>query len=150
MAARKEIICHCHGLIGLSPEYSSPWEDVWISFKERPGRPRRRFGPTLLSKSHTSSELEFIRSLQEEHPDCDYSEEIGCAVAALKRLETEPRFVSREWDMFERRIPNIYTSAARINRAEAERMLDVYLDDLGVKGHKKYCWKLPRFVAIPV
>lgn len=150
MPKAKEIICHCHGLIGLSPDYKSPWEDVWISFKGKPGRKRYRFGPCLCSRANAESDLEFSRRMQEKHPEDDYSKEIGYAQTALEVLKTQERFVSREWNMFERRIPQIYTRADTINRAEAERMLDAYLVELGVTGPKKFKWKRPRFVAIPV
>jgi hypothetical protein len=34
---RKRIVAVCYGPIAFGPQYRSPWEDVWIRWKAKPG-----------------------------------------------------------------------------------------------------------------
>jgi hypothetical protein len=45
-------------------------------------------------------------------------------------------------------LANVYTARSWIDRAEAERMLDVYLGALAIKN-TVYKWKRPDFVCWP-
>ena len=48
---RKRIVAICYGPIAFGPQYRSPWEDVWIRWKAKPGRRLYYAAPTLFTNA---------------------------------------------------------------------------------------------------
>lgn len=143
---KKEILLDCHGPIAVSPKYESPWEDVWLTFKRRPNRVER-LGPCLVSRANLEWELQGHREYFAEHPKADWLHEtLAQEEAILARLREQPYVLE---PLSRPGIPNIYTRAASIDRAEAERMLAWYLAEAYDIREPKFRWKRPRVVIIP-
>ena len=53
----KEIKVNCRGQISISSKYESPWEDVWLSWKGKPGRKKYYSILRLSSKTECESKL---------------------------------------------------------------------------------------------
>jgi hypothetical protein len=140
--SKKHICAICHGLIAVGREYKSPWEDVWLRWKGRPGRVFKA-APCLVCRAELLADLEMARQGHAEHPEFNYDVDIQNYEALLATLEHAP-YARDDYEY-----PNIYTHAFGIDRAEAERMLAWFLEDkYGVKN-PKFIWKRPKTVVVP-
>lgn len=147
----KKIIVKCHGPISINSEYQSPWEDVWLSWTDKPRRTKYYCGPTLICKPTLESDLKISLECKKDYADNNYDlqngfdkeiEEYTNALAILEHIDIHI-------PIFNDDIPNIYTSKDYIDRQEAERMIaelmKVYgYDDIVCK------WKRSKFVIIPM
>lgn len=127
--------------IAVEPDWPQAWADVYVRFKVRPGRRELRFGPTLYSRP----ELRAWMALDRARGDL---RDIDRQVAVETRLDREGIVVSQVPDAPE--LPDVFTAADAITRAEANRMLAVLMREMGY-GRCKFAWRrLPRaFVITP-
>ena len=133
-SSKKKIRCTCYGPIACGKEYVSPWEDVWISWKER--RKTKRAALTVIGTEHTKSEYEMAQEHYEETGEAWWIDE------ASKNWPF-PRGI--EYFIFEGN--NIYCNKQYINRNTTEEMIAAFL---GMKiEHLKFEWKRPKFIIIP-
>ena len=143
-ANKKRVRVSCHEPIAVAPEYKQAWSDAYISFKSRPGRTVRHYGPTLCSRTDLERSLEIERSLIRANPKYVQDYKI--------RLETALRGIDEGGVYIERTddegLPTLYTSAEWIDRAEAERMLRVLMASLGYSS-VRFQWQKPDFVIHP-
>lgn len=138
MSKRKRVRVTCHSPFAVYPEAEEPWTDVWLAWKERPGRACRRAGPTLCGRSNLEWDMEATASCIEKHgpegfdEDRDYERRILAAIEAdgIATLDTE-------------NCPNIYTSRPYIDRAEAERMLAWWLARSHGIHNPRFDWRRP-------
>lgn len=164
--AKKRIRCICHGPIAAGPQYQSPWEDVWLRWKGKPGRKKYYAAPTLVCSAEIPVELESheqIRNREDVPPIAGlefspttkeeraswYREDDERLRAAQEALKTQPYHIDPTW-IQGRHLETIYTNAKGIDRAEAERMLTFYLREVfGVKN-PKFQWDRPRIIVQPI
>ena len=141
----KEIKVKCYGPITLSSNYESPWEDVWLSWKGKPGRKKYYLGPCLSSKTDAESEHEINLECQEKHPDIEWDEEIEKSRETLEVINNGEIYIDDNHST----IPNVYSPKEFINRKEAERMIVKLLETRGVKNIK--CnWLKPKMIIVPI
>lgn len=136
MSKRKHIQAICHGPIAFGQNYKSPWEDVWLRWKGKPGRKRYYLGPTLCCHAELVADLQMDEELQVKHPDCDWSEDIARHRASLALLEHDEFSFDADG-----KCPDIYTKAKGINRREAERMLAFMLERRFGIRNPKFDWR---------
>jgi hypothetical protein len=145
MKKPKKITVACTGPIAVSPKYESPWEDVWLSWKAKPGRKKYYLAPCLQGRIDAVQEHEINLECKEKYPEDDWDKEIENSKAVLEAMSLGKIYVADpESDM-----PAIYTPKDFIDRAEAEKMI-VHL--MGLHGVKniKCVWKKPEFIIIPM
>lgn len=108
-----------------------PWSGVSVSFIREPGGKTYEFEPTLVSRARLEQDLNFEQEYQRKHPEQDSS-------ATIERLEKIVEAFNDGGEFYidsespEDLIPEIYTSRAYIDQAEAERMLVHFLRTQGV------------------
>ena len=137
---RKRILAICYGPIAFGPHYRSPWEDVWIRWKAKPGRRLYYVAPTLICRAELLADLKRTRERHRKRPRL---QDITHDEAMLAALDVSPH-AADDYDP-----PNVYTRATGINRAEAERMLAFLLErQYGIK-HPKFEWKKTDFCITP-
>jgi hypothetical protein len=144
---RKHIQLRCHGPVAVSRRNESPWEDVWLRWRDRPGRPRR-LGPVLIGRLDLEEDIEFTKSLIESYPDTqEFRDELVEKELALREVQTGAFAVSgsAKDGSFA-----LYTPAEWITQREAERMIGWYLaTHHGIKN-PKFKWRRPKYVIIPM
>lgn len=118
---RKRVIAICYGPIAFGPHYKSPWEDVWLRWKGKPGRRCYHSAPTLIWRAELLADVKRHRERQKKRPKW-YADDIAHDEAMLYVLEDSPYAVD-DWNP-----PNVYTRAIGMDRAEAERMLAFLLE----------------------
>jgi hypothetical protein len=129
MPPRKRIDVEGWGPLAAGPHHPTTWDDVWISWKGRPGRPRTTLAPTLVGFDEFESQEAIARA------DPLYADEAAGHVRIRQQLETAPYVI----DDIEP--PNIYARKATIDRAEAERMLAFLLEQRYGIRNPKFRWK---------
>jgi hypothetical protein len=137
---RKRIVAVCYGPIAFGPQYRSPWEDVWIRWKAKPGRRLYYAAPTLICRAELLADLKRTRERHRKRPrlaDITHDE------AMLAALEVSPH-AADGCDP-----PNVYTRANGINRAEAERMLAFWLERRHGIKNPKFGWRKTDFWITP-
>lgn len=139
---RKHVMAICYGPIAFGPHYKSPWEDVWLRWKGKPGRRRYYTAPTLICRAELIADLERHRERQKKRPKL-YVTDIAHDEAILRALECSPHAVD-DWDP-----PNVCTRAIGIDRAEAERMLAFLLERRYGVLNPKFEWKRTDFCITP-
>lgn len=144
--SQKRIYCYCHGLLPLYPDVLSPWEDVWLRWKGKPGRTVYHAAPCLECHREVVFDLELHKKIREADPQRAgwYREDDAEYHAVLKALETNEFACSGEGAGL-----SIYTKEKGINRKLAERMMAWWLEkEHGIKN-PKFVWDRPEFVAAP-
>jgi hypothetical protein len=66
---RKRIVAVCYGPIAFGPQYRSPWEDVWIRWKAKPGRRLYYAAPTLICRAELLADLKWTRERNRLRPE---------------------------------------------------------------------------------
>ena len=141
--SKKTIRCQTHGLMGRYTSAPVAWEDIWISWKGKPGRTTYKASPCVIC----SAELEFdmwlhdkIRREQNE-PDwyLDEDENAREALATLERQEYAVMGVDASLQ--------IVTKAKGIDRKEAERMLAWYLLRYHRVRNPKFSWQRSEYLV---
>lgn len=131
---RKHVIAICYGPIAFGPRYKSPWEDVWLRWKGKPGRRCYYSAPTLVCRAELVADLARHRERRKKRPKSNPTD-IAYDEAILQALEDSPYAVD-DWDP-----PNVYTCAIGLDRAEAERMLAFLLEHRYGVMNPKFKWK---------
>lgn len=140
------ITIDCHEPMGRDQLARQPWSDVSVSFTAEPEGKICEFEPTLVARPALEQDISIKRELQREHPERDRT--------ALELLEKIIELFDNGAESFidskspEDRIPEIYTSRAYIDRAEAERMLVHFLRSLGVTD-VCFEWVRPDLISHP-
>jgi hypothetical protein len=154
---RKIVYVMSHGPLSFSNSVEIGWEDVWL--RTHSGRHPLKLAPCLVSREHLRSDLAMTEKIvgddtaQSQGAHIESAEELR---AVLRQLDERGYVIDREPKIMRRSghpgrefgLANVYTSRAWINRAEAERMIDVYLAALGIRN-ASYKWKGSRFFAWP-
>jgi len=71
MAKQKRIRCFGHGPIFAGPQYKSPWEDVWLRWKGKPGRTVYRAGPCLECSAEIQPDLDIHQQIRDRDDELD-------------------------------------------------------------------------------
>ena len=69
MAKQKRIRCFGHGPIFTGPQYKSPWEDVWLRWKGKPGRAVYHAAPCLQCSAEIQPELDLHQQIRDRDDD---------------------------------------------------------------------------------
>lgn len=141
---KKKVRVFCHEPIALDPTFQQIWADTHITFKSRPGRTVRAYGPTLCSRT----DLERDIMVSDSQAVLQGGEYLAVLKQTLRRLDEGERFVSPDVSGADEGVPAIYTAAEWIDRAEAERMLEFLMATLGYKD-VRFQWSRPKFVFSP-
>ena len=131
----------CFGPIAVSRNAKSIWEDVWISWKIKPGRKNyKRIAPQLFSRTELT---------RDEIPLDDY--EIAFNNKMLKRLETEDIVYDEDDRVAGSSIemPTIITGKVNVTKDETERMLRRYFSKKGFDNPIYFKWYRPKIIVIP-
>lgn len=128
----KKIKVSCCGPIAFSKKHQSPWEDVWLSWTEKPGRKKCSIAHTLIGRADLERTLEY---------DEDGTKELK---TALVHAKNGCYFVAPFENM-----SNVYTPKEFIDREEAERMISKVMKEYGFKSI--VCkWLRQKLLIIPV
>ncbi len=138
---KKCVLAICHGPIAFGRRYKSPWEDVWLQWKGKPGRRSYYSAPTLICRAELVAKLERHRS-RRKYADARKAD-IAHDEAMLLALDRSP-YVVDDWDP-----PNVYTRALGMDRAEAEGMLTFLLERRYRVRNPKFQWKKADFCITP-
>ena len=141
----KEIKVRCYGPIAVSKQYESPWEDVWLSWKGKPGRKKYYLGPCLKSRTECKSDLEINLDCQKDYPEHDWSDDIKRNKLALAAIKSGKIFIDDNYPT----IPDICSPKEFINRKEAEVMIGVVLKEMYDIKNIKCNWLKPNIIIIP-
>jgi hypothetical protein len=146
MAKQKRVRCFGHGPLNLGPHYTVGWEDVWLRWVSKPGKTIHRAGPCLMSRGDALGSLEEAKwtltqdDLMVKYGDI-YREDLEDCQAIVDRLNTERFVLDDHHASNDPMMPNIYTQADDIDRAEAERMLAWWLERVCGVTRPKFQWK---------
>jgi hypothetical protein len=137
---RKKVKVCCHGPLGVGKQYKSPWEDIWIYYKIRPGK-SHHFWFTFISYPDFRRGAAFNIECARDSTDADFSEEIAYDERIEKYLETNDfHFNETQGDFVVRQ--------NYIDREVVENLLDWYMKSKGYND-VKYKWKYPNIVVLP-
>src|SRR5512135_1502729 len=142
----KVVHCFGHDHLFVDAKCEQPWSVVWIRWTSKPGRKKRRFGPTLISKPDAQRDLDITEKCAAENPDLDYTEDLRRERALLAAISNgEDLYIDTEnWY-----VPTIATGKDGINRFEAERMLRHYLSTVHNIKLVRFKWHRPHIIVIP-
>lgn len=154
---RKIVVVKSHGPLSYSKTVAIGWEDVWLRLHL--GRRSLKLGPCLVSREHLRSDIAIAEKIAQKPSAStrELHEKQGEELRALLEkldasgyvVDHEPKTARRGADPgHDFALANVYTHAAWIDRAEAERMLTSYLAALGVRD-AVYKWKGSSFTAWP-
>jgi len=144
---RKRVLCVCYGPIAVGKQYRSPWEDVWLRWKGKPGRKVYRASLTLECAAEVVVDLQMHASIRSESPEMRkdwYQEEDTEYRRVLQILEAQP-YAAIEWPS----ASVIVTNAKGLDRDEAERMMAWYLSGTYGIVNPKFIWKRPKICVVP-
>lgn len=137
--AKKQVTVKCYGPIALSRENSSPWEDVFINYKTRPGKSHHHF-LTLWSYDNLLREWFYLELKRFKNNEIELSEDLIKCRSAKQALNSLNIYIDID--------NNIYTKKKCIDRTEADQMISAFMAKLGfLNVHMR--WKRPKFVVIP-
>jgi len=125
------ITLECHEPMGRDELVRQPWSDVSVSFIREPGGMTYEFEPTLVSRARLAQDLIFEQEYQRKHPEADSSATIARLAKIVEVFNNGAEFYV-DSESPEDRIPEIYTSNAYIDQAEAEKMLVHFLRTKGL------------------
>lgn len=136
MGRTKKIRCRCYGWIATTRSAKSPWEDVWLRWKGKPGRRTYTAAITLKCRAEVLVDQQYGRELQAEDPDSGFwPTNVAETERMLAALAKETYIVGPDADP-----TYIYTSANGIDRAEAERMLAFFFRQRHGIGSPQFKW----------
>lgn len=139
------ITIECYEPMGRDELFRQPWSDVSVSFIREPGGKTLEFEPTLVSRPRLEQDLVTERELQRKHPERDRSAMIELLEKIIGLFNNGTEFYV-DSESPEDTIPQIFTSQAYIDQAEAERMLVHFL---GTQGFTEvgFQWVWPDIIA---
>ncbi len=128
---RKRVYVCTHGPLGIVPGVQVGWEDVSLRLFIR--RSPIHLAPCLVSRTQLESDIEITS-------DPDLEELLACVDQC-------------GYHVVYRQLPpvlaDVYTRRSWIDKAEAERMFDMYLSTIGVR-RAVYKWKRTSITSWPV
>ena len=140
---RKKVLVICYGPVAIGKQYESPWEDLTIRYKTRPGKAINRW-LTCVSYNALLQDIEFEKELITEYPEHDesYTKVLLNLQDIVNKLEQNDIYCNEEDG-------DLYTKSENINRVECERMMNEFMK---IKGFSniKYVWKRPDFCIQPM
>jgi len=146
--SRKHVRCICHKPFAVVQyrEVGEPWADVWVRWRERPGRVKA-FGPTLMARADVVGEvekytwcIEHYQKTGDAHMEAFAREELPQAQALLQRLDAEGWIFDRDP---REGTPNLYTIRPWLTRATAEELLTKWLAAVHGVRQPKFEWDRP-------
>jgi hypothetical protein len=152
----KKVYIRSHGPLWW-PDQKVGWEDVWLRFHVR--RRTVYMAPCLVSREHLKSDIAIYTSIAND-PKAPtrlfHREAVKELEALLRQLDDQPVVVLQHQPGTKPRpdrdgygLAEVYTRQPWIDKAEAQRMLDVYLGAMGIRDCH-YKWKRPALVAMPI
>ena len=141
----KEIKVTCWGSIALSDKYKSYWEDVWLTWKGKPGRKKYYSILRLSSKTECESKLKIKLEYQKKYHYLDYINEIDVCEKILTSINNGQIYI----DYMYSNIPNVHSPKEFIDRKEAEVMIGVVLKEIYDIKNIKCNWLKPSIIIIP-
>lgn len=145
---KKKITIRCYGPVAVGKQYESPWEDVWIYWKGKPGKKKYCIALCLHSKTSLEKDHEINLELEKDHPG-EWKDEIQQTEKALETINKGEYYIDDLKDDLGGEIPNIYSPKEWLNREEAERMLSFILKLKGI-NNPKFIWRKPKIIVIPM
>ena len=141
----KEIKVTCWGSIALSDKYKSYWEDVWLTWKGKPGRKKYYSILRLSSKTECESKLKIKLEYQKKYHYLDYINEIDVCEKILTSINDGQIYI----DCIHSNIPKVHSPKEFIDRKEAEVMIGVVLKEMYDIKNIKCNWLKSNIVIIP-
>ena len=142
----KRITVTCYGPIAHDPRNESPWEDVWIRWRNRPGRPVYE-GPVLCTAAGLESDISINRECAKTHPELEWDAEYAELQTHLATVQADGYAHS---DGGRYNTPEIWTLRGSIDRGEAERMLAWHLLKRHGIRQPNFKWRRPRYFIGPI
>lgn len=142
----KKITVKCRGLLAVNKKYKVPWEDVYLSWIDKPGRTKYCLCPCLCSKKDLEYEHDIILKCMSRNPELDWSSDYNYSKSAIDQLKNNKIVVKNPFSKF----PDIYTELESIDRSEAEKMITKLMQMYGFNSNIKYKWKRPKIVVISI
>jgi hypothetical protein len=124
------VTIECNEPKGRDELARQPWSDVSVSFVDGPGGKTYEFEPTLVSRPRLERDLTFERESQRKDPARDRSATIELLEKIVDLFNNDAEFYVDSKSP-EDCTPEIYTSNAYIDQAEAEKMLVHFLGTRG-------------------
>ena len=138
----KQIKVRCYGPITVDPDYPSLWEDVYLSWTQKPGRKRMEIAPCLVSKTDLISDLLTHKNMQEDGA-ADFSEDIERLEKALSTIENGHYYIYDK----DNPLTDMCTPKEYIDKKEAEKMIRLIMIEYGY-DNVKLKWERPKMVII--
>ncbi len=142
---------------GMTPhavyrDYRSPWDDVWIDFKNR--RRKVHFGPCIESSGNLRFAIESAERILDYliREDCSI-ESVTEQCEYLAELEAIAQHFASGGEIFvhdvhEPGCPDIYIRGEYLTRGRIERALELFLRRRGyLKGAVRFSWVRPSISA---
>lgn len=164
MSSRKHIRCFADYPFAQYPDTKVPWDDVYLTWKGKPGRKTYRASPCLECDAEVKMDLkmhEEIRNREGEWNALDslrtapratkeerqswYREDDAVYMQVLKDLETSEFAESGKGAGL-----CIYTKSVGINKREAERMMAWWLEKHYGIRNPKFVWNKPKTIITPM
>ena len=147
MSQRKRVRVTCYGPMSVYPEAESPWEDVWVSWKTRPGRSRERYIVTVAGRQNLESDLNIVSKCLDdavaEH-DEKLIETFKVDLLQLQRILAAVSLCGVLDETDKDGCVDIYVNKEFLNRVDTENALISWLErEHGVK-RPKFAWRRPK------
>lgn len=153
-----KIKLECYGPVGLSRKSESLWEDIWASWKVKPGRKNyKMISPCIVSKTDLENKLKYLREYVEPEGYVEKLKELG-----LEEIKYNPEDDIKEYEKildilnkgefyiedYNDELTEIYSPKNYIDKNESERILHYLLTKYYNLKNIKFKWKRPKFIAI--
>lgn len=143
MTQKKKIRVRTNGPLSLDHRHTVPWEDIWIEWKGRPGRPRKGELVTVISLPDLDRDIAISKHiLAKGKEDQEMLDAIRQELIDQENIRqmclTNPDGI--QLDAYD----NVQTREAEINRRVAEDMLAAYLRIKHQILNPKFCWQSLR------
>lgn len=154
MRQRKHIRVRCYGPIAVDKSYESPWEDIWLRWRDRPGRARKAT-VTICGRGNLENDIDIQEKCLADavREKKDYATECAADLAKLRGLLaklTTPESTALYPHDDDDGCPDIYCGKEMLTRAEAERVMAQWLEQKHGLRNLKFCWRRPRYMVVSV
>lgn len=146
MSKMKKIIVNCHEPIAIDKKYDQTWSDVYLRFKSKPGKKVYLYNITLISKISFDEDVDIIKKSAEKYKELNFSQELEKNQLIEDYLTKGIIYVDNGND----NSYDIYTPTKWINRTEANRLLNYFLNKIGHSSNFKFVWKRPKLIVTPM
>lgn len=129
------------------------WADVWIRFTSKPHRKVNYYGLTLISESDLENDLridykclrDVIRERKPQDQIDDWTEYIAEKKLLLRQLSEKNVVVDDIHNPYG--TPNVYINQQWITKRDVNKMVDVFMKELGYRGARLKWEKPPKFIV---